>query len=79
MTAISTASVKINRQKVSALVDLGAEVFVMLLDLVKKLGLSISYTFVVTIAGITGVSKRFIGLYENIPININKVIYKTTV
>ena len=58
------------------MVDLGAEVSVILLDLVKKLGLSIFYIFVVIIAGIIRVSKRFIGLYENVFININKVIYK---
>ena len=59
--------------------DLGAEVSIILLDLVKKLGLLISYTFIVTIAGVIGVSKRFIRLYEDVPININRVIYKAVV
>jgi len=61
------------------LVDLGAEVSIMLSDLAKKLGLLISYTFIVTIASIIRVSKRFIRLYEDIFININRVIYKTII
>ena len=61
------------------MVDLGAEVSIILSDLVKKLGLLISYTFIVTIAGIIGASKRFIRLYEDVPININKIIYKTII
>ena len=47
--------------------------------MVKKLGLLIFYIFIVIIAGIIGVSKRFIRLYENILININRVIYKAAV
>ena len=73
------ASVKINKQEISALVDLGAKVSIISSDLAKKLRLSISYTFVVTIVGAIRASKRFIRLYENISININKIIHKTIV
>ena len=61
------------------MIDLGVEVFIMLLDLVKKLRLLIFYIFVVTMAGVIGVSKRFIRLYKDVFININKIIYKTVV
>jgi len=43
------------------------------------LGLLISYIFIVIIAGIIRVSKRFIGLCEDILININRIIYKAVV
>ena len=79
MAATFTAPVKINGQEVPALMNLKAKVSIMLSDLVKKLRLPIFYTFVVTIAGITRASKRFIGLYENVFININKVVYKTII
>ena len=61
------------------MINLGAEVSVMLLDLVKKLRLLIFYTFIVIIVGIIRISKRFIGLYKDVPININRVIYKAVV
>ena len=58
------------------MVNLRAEVSVISLDLAKKLGLLIFYIFVVIIVGIIGASKRFIRLYKNIFININKIIHK---
>ena len=61
------------------MVNSEAEVSIMSSDLAKKLRLSISYTFVVTIVGAIRASKRFIRLYENISININKIIHKTIV
>ena len=61
------------------MVNLRAEVSVISLDLAKKLGLPISHTFVVTMAGATGASKRFIGLCEDVPIDINRVVHKTAV
>ena len=48
----------------------------MLSNLAKKLKLLISYTFIIIIVSIIEVSKRFIRLYKDIFININKVIYK---
>ena len=76
MVVILTAPIKINGQEVLALIDLGAEVFIILLDLVKKLELLIFYIFIVIIIGIIEVNKRFIKLYKNVFININKIIYK---
>ena len=61
------------------MVNLKAKVSIILLNLIKKLRLSIFYISVVTIVGIIEVNKRFIKLYENIFININKIIYKTAI
>jgi len=61
------------------LIDLRVEVSIILSDLVKKLGLLIFYTFIVTMVGIIEVSKRFIRLYKDILININRVIHKAVV
>ena len=56
--------------------DLGIKIFVMLLDLAKKLRLLIFYIFIIIIMNVIKVSKRFIKLYKDIFININKIIYK---
>ena len=61
------------------MIDLRVEVSIILSDLVKKLGLLIFYTFIVTMVGIIEVSKRFIRLYKDILININRVIHKAIV
>jgi hypothetical protein len=79
MAACPTAPVKINGQDVPALVDSGAEVSVMSSDLAKKLGLPISHTFIVTMSGATGANKRFIGLCEDVPIDINRVVHKAAI
>jgi hypothetical protein len=79
ITACSTASVKINEQNVSALMNSEAEISVMLFDLVKKLRLLISHIFIVIISDAIEANKRFIRLYENISININRVIYKAAI
>jgi hypothetical protein len=79
MAATPTAPVRINGQEVTALVDSGAEVSVMSSDLAKKLGLAISRTFIVTMSGATGAGKRFIGLCEDVPIDINKVVHKAPI
>ena len=76
MAIIFTAPVKINKQEVLALMDLRIEVSIISLNLIKKLRLLIFYIFVIIMTGIIKVNKRFIELYENIFININKIIYK---
>ena len=56
-----------------------AEVFIISLDLAKKLELLIFYTFVIIIISIIKINKQFIKLYKNIFININRIIYKTII
>ena len=79
IVVILTAPVKINKQEVLALIDLRAEISIILLDLIKKLKLLISYTFIIIIVNIIRASKQFIGLYKDISININRIIYKITI
>jgi hypothetical protein len=79
MAATPTAPVKINGQDVPALVDSGAEVSVISSDLQQKLQLPVSHTVIVTMSGATGANRRFIGLCEEVPIEINKVVHKTPI
>jgi hypothetical protein len=79
IAASPTARVQIDGEEVTALIDTGAEVSVMSSDLAEKLRLPISRTFSVTMAGATGMTKRFLGLCEDVPIDIGKIVYKVPV
>ena len=57
MAATFTALIKINGQEVSVLVNSEAEISIILSDLAKKLGLLISYTFIIIIVSIIEVNK----------------------
>ena len=79
IAASPTARVQIDGEDVTALIDTGAEVSVMSSDLAEKLRLPISRTFSVNMAGATGKTKRFLGLCEDVPIDIGKIVYKVLV
>jgi hypothetical protein len=74
-----TAKVQINGHEVTALLDTGAEVSVMSYELARKLQLPITHTFSVSMAGATGRARRFLGLCEDVPIDINKIVYKVPI
>jgi hypothetical protein len=69
----------INRKKVTVLINIKAEVFVISSNLIKKLWLSISHTFSVIITDATEMIKRFFNLYEDVSIDIRKIIYKVLI
>jgi hypothetical protein len=79
IAASPKAKVQIAGEEVTALIDTGAEVCVMSSGLAEKLQLPISRTFSVTMAGATGKTKRFLGLCEDVPIDIGKIVYKVPI
>jgi hypothetical protein len=79
IAASPMANVNIRLKKIPALIDSGAEVTVMTADLAWSLGLPISQSFNVNMSAATGKSKKFIGLYENVPITVGKITYKVPV
>ena len=57
MIAIPITLIKINGQEISTLINLKTKIFVMLSNLVKKLKLPISYTFIIIIISVIRISK----------------------
>ena len=79
IAASPMAVVNIGQRRIPALIDSGAEVTVMTSDLADDLGLPISEDFNVNMSAATGKSRKFIGLCEDVPIAVGKIVHKVPV
>lgn len=68
--------VHINEEKITTLIDIEVEIFIISSDLTKKLKLFISRIFNIIIINAIDMIKRFFDLDENISINIKRLFTK---
>ena len=76
IAASLTTSMKINKYEIKTLIDSGAKVFVMIMNLTEQLKLFIFYIFKLSILNIIRKIKEFYNLCEDVSIVIRNIIYK---
>ena len=75
ITALSVASINIKGLYLDNLLDSGAEVSVIIKKLMDQLGLTYTGGSNVSMLGVTGSSKKFLRICENVPISIGRLTH----